>query len=134
MTPQPAGYSGTPLVRKLGVKEGEIVALADAPRGFESLLEPLPSGARTRRTATGACGVLLVFLHSFADLERALAAHAKRSDVRLLWLAWPKQTSKLAGPLNETHVREAALAAGLVDSKVCAIDDDWSALRFTRRR
>jgi hypothetical protein len=133
-TPATAGYSGTPLPAKLGVKEGSIVALIDAPAGFESLLEPLPAGARARRSGRGASEVMVVFVRTFDQLASAVARFTPRTDIHYLWLAWPKKTSRLAGPLGENDLRDAGLAAGWVDTKVCAIDADWSGLRFTRRK
>jgi hypothetical protein len=134
MATQPAGYSGTPLPAKLGFKAGTILALVGAPRGFEALLEPLPPGARIRRKASGACEVMLVFVRTVEDLAAAMARHTPRRDIRYLWLAWPKKTSPLAGPLGENDIRDAGLACGWVDSKVCAVDADWSGLRFTPRQ
>jgi len=122
------------LPRKLGVAEGTVIALVDAPAGFERQLEPLPPGARTRRTARGACEVMLVFVRSFADLGAAIARFTPRNDIRYLWLAWQKQTARSAGPLSENDLRDAGLAAGWVDTKVCAVDAEWSGLRFTRRQ
>ncbi len=133
--PANAGYSGTPLPRKLGVGEGTVIALVDAPAGFERQLEPLPAGARTCRTARGgACEVMLVFLRSFEELGRAIARFTPRHDIHYLWLAWQKQTARSAGPLSENDLRDAGLAAGWVDTKVCAVDAEWSGLRFTRRK
>lgn len=134
MANQPAGYSGTPLPAKLGFKAGTTLALDGAPRGFEALLEPLPPGARVRRKATGPCEVLLVFVRSLEDLAAALARHTPRRDIHYLWIAWPKKTSPLAGRVGESDVRDAGLACGWVDSKVCAVDADWSGLRFTPRK
>lgn len=133
-TPATAGYSGTPLPAKLGVKEESIVALIDAPTGFESLLHPLPAGARVRRSGRGTSEVMVVFVRTFDQLARAVARFTPRIDIHYLWLAWPKKTSRLAGPLGENDLRDAGLAAGWVDTKVCAIDADWSGLRFTRRK
>lgn len=132
--PATTGYSGTPLAKKLGLAEGQVMALVDAPAGFERLLDPLPAGARTRRGARGDCDLLIAFLRSFEDLGAAIARFTPRSDLRHLWLAWPKRTSRLAGPLSENDLRDAGLAAGWVDTKVCALDADWSGLRFNRRR
>jgi hypothetical protein len=134
MATGPAGYSGTPLPAKLGFKAGTILALDGAPRGFEALLEPLPPGARIRRKTTGPCEVLLVFVRTLEDLAAAMVRYTPRRDLHYLWVAWPKKTSPLAGPLGENDVRDAGLACAWVDSKVCAIDADWSGLRFTPRR
>ena len=129
-----AGYSRTPLPAKLGFKDGTTLSLVGAPRGFERLLEPLPAGARILRSAAVACEVMLVFVRTVDELAGAVARFTPRDDIHYLWLAWPKRTSPLAGPLGENDVRDAGLDAGWVDSKVCAVDDDWSGLRFTRRK
>jgi hypothetical protein len=132
--PAPAGYSGTPLPAKLGVKAGSTVALIDAPAGFEARLAPLPPAAKIRRSSRGACEVMVVCVRTAGELAAALGRLALRDDIRFLWLAWPKKSSPLSRGLGENDVRDAGLAAGLVDSKVCAVDADWSGLRFTRRR
>ena len=134
MAVQPAGYSGTPLPAKLGFKDGTTLALVGAPRGFEALLEPRPRLGKIRRSAAGVCEVMLVFVRTVDELAGAMARFTPRDDIHYLWLAWPKKTSALAGRLGENDVREAGLERGWVDSKVCAIDADWSGLRFTRRR
>jgi hypothetical protein len=131
-----AGYSGTPLPKKLGIKEGSRVAILDGPRGFRALLDPLPAGVRvsTRLAADGA-DIVLLFTTSRAVLEArfvsAVAALAKGGG---LWVGWPKKTSGVASDLDENAVRAVGLATGLVDNKVCAIDATWSGLRFMRRR
>jgi Protein of unknown function (DUF3052) len=129
-----AGYSGTPLVRKLGIKAGARVALIGAPEAFDSVLGPLPEGAAVRRAARGPLDVIVAFFERRGRLEQRLPALRRALDpAGGLWVAWPKRSSGMATDLNENEVRELALAAGLVDNKVCAIDDVWSGLRLVYR-
>jgi hypothetical protein len=129
-----AGYSGTPLPKKLRIGEGAVVALLNAPDGFASQLAPLPAGVRLQKRADGA-GVLLAFMKSAAILERDLPALAREmKDGRTLWLIWPKKASGVETDLSEGRVRDQALATGLVDYKVCAVDATWSGLAFAVRR
>lgn len=128
-----AGYSGTPLPRKLGVKEGSRVALVAAPDGFTELLEPVPAGTALDGDPSTA-DVTLFFTSERADLEGSIGALAEaiRPD-RVLWVAWPKRSSGVATDMTENVVREIALPLGLVDTKVCAIDATWSGLRLVWR-
>jgi hypothetical protein len=127
-----AGYSGTPLPRKLGVKPGHRVALLGAPDGFE--LGELPDGVRLKRRAGGKADVILAFHTRRAELERRLPAlRALMEPAAGLWIAWPKRASKLDTDITEDVVREIALPTGLVDNKVCAIDETWSGLRLVIR-
>jgi CheY-like chemotaxis protein len=129
-----AGYSGTPLPKKLRIREGSVVALVHAPKGFEAKLAPLPQGARVERRM-GNADVILAFVKSAAALGRELPALALQMQAgRTLWLIWPKKTSPLAGDLGEPKVRKMGLAAGLVDYKICAVDETWSGLAFVARR
>jgi CheY-like chemotaxis protein len=129
-----AGYSGTPLPKKLRIREDSVVALLDAPEGFEAKLSPLPEGVRLQKHAGGA-DVILAFVKSATVLGRELPALAREMQAgRTLWLIWPKKTSALAGDLGEPKVREMGLAIGLVDYKVCAVDETWSGLAFAVRR
>jgi hypothetical protein len=132
--PSRAGYSGTPLPRKLGVKEGATVVLVSAPDGFEETLGSLPDDVTLRRGNRGIREITIFFSASRADLERNFERLAEVVGEGTLWIAWPKQSSPLAGDLTEDGIRDVALPRGLVDTKVCAIDDDWSGLRLTRRR
>ncbi|HEX9993978.1 MAG TPA: DUF3052 family protein [Acidimicrobiales bacterium] len=130
----PAGYSGTPLPRKLGIKEGSTLALLGAPDGLAALLEPLPAGVLLRRSTRGTADVILLFTTSRDDLARRLpAAQRALHPDGGLWVAWPKKASGVATDLTENVVRELGLAAGLVDNKVCAIDETWSGLRLVVR-
>ena len=131
-----AGYSGTPLARKLGIKEGHSVAALWAPDHFPELLEPLPGRVRLRSDLRGGAphDVLVAFVTSEKELrDRFARARSKLHTDGGLWIAWPKQSSPLATDLRESHVRAHGLAEGLVDNKICAIDQDWSGLRFVVR-
>jgi hypothetical protein len=128
------GYSGTPLPRKLGIKEGATVVLVDAPPGFESELEPLPPGVDVSRELRNGADVVLVFVTQRAELEErfgAAAAHLQPAGG--LWVAWPKKSSKVPTDLTEDVLREIGLPQGWVDNKVCSVTEVWSGLRFVLR-
>jgi CheY-like chemotaxis protein len=128
------GYSGTPLVKKLGIRAGSVV-LAGAPVDFERSLVGLPVGVRVTRRLCGPAGTILLFVRSRAELAKRFAATARAlADGGKLWLVWPKKASRLAGDLGEAEVRTFGLARGLVDYKICAVDEDWSGLLFARRK
>jgi hypothetical protein len=129
-----AGYSGTPLPRKLGIAEGHRVAFAGAPNGFRRALGPLPDGAAVRTRVRGRLDVIVAFFTRRSKLERRFPplAAALEADGGL-WIAWPKRSSGAATDLAEDIVREIAIANGMVDNKVCAIDDTWSGLRLVYR-
>jgi hypothetical protein len=126
------GYSGTPLPRKLGIKEGSVTALLGAPDGFEATLGPLPDGARLRRDGRGHPDLVVAFGRSRAELARRWDS-AERLGAPI-WIAWPKKASGVATDLDENAVRDHGLARGWVDHKVAAIDETWSGLRFARRK
>ncbi len=129
-----AGYSGTPLFKKLGIREGTRVGLAGAPEGFEAALEPLPEKARVGRRIAGQQDVIVLFVKRRADLERRFPQLARRLDpAGGLWVAWPKKASGVATDLAFEPVQRVGLDAGLVDNKVCAVDETWSGLRFVYR-
>ncbi len=130
-----AGYSGTPLPRKLGIKPGHRVLLLGAPEGFEAdTLGPLPGEVRVARRASGTADVIVAFHTGRAELARRLPALRERMlPAAGLWIAWPKRSSGVATDLTEDVVRELALAHALVDNKVCAIDATWSGLRLVIR-
>lgn len=131
------GYSGTPLPRKLGIRPGDRVLLDSAPDGFESThLAPLPEGVVVHRRAGKApYDVVVAFRRDAATLEKHLDRDVARTlpPAGRLWLAWPKRFSGVPTDLSDGAVREAGLAAGVVDTKVCAIDATWSGLMFVRR-
>jgi hypothetical protein len=132
----PAGYSGTPLVKKLGIKPGARVALVGAPAGFvESTLGPLPDGVVCRGDIRGGTlEVIVAFCERRSQLERRLPALCRALDpAGGLWIAWPKRASGVKTDLGDDVVRRLGLEAGLVDNKVCAIDSVWSGLRFVYR-
>jgi hypothetical protein len=129
-----AGYSGKPLVEKLGVKPDSTLVLIGAPDGAERLLDPLPAGASCRHGNRGRREMTIWFVTSRRDLERRFDRVARAVAEGTLWMAWPKRSSGVETDLTEDVIRDVALAAGLVDTKVCAIDETWSGLRLTRRR
>jgi hypothetical protein len=130
-----AGYSGTPLWKKLGIKEGSRVLADQAPNGFVELLAPMPKGAAIERKPKGEYDVIVTFhknIEDFEDRFRRLIPHLV--DRGGLWVSWPKGSSKLSSPgLTENSIRDIGLTTGFVDNKVCAIDENWSGLRFVRR-
>ncbi|MBV9336262.1 MAG: DUF3052 domain-containing protein [Solirubrobacterales bacterium] len=135
MSASTAGYSGTPLVRKLGIEPDVLLGLIGAPDGFDVTLGELPPGVRLRRRlAGGAFDVIVAFHLRRANLERRLPALARALDVNGgLWIAWPKRAAGVPTDVTEDVVRTLGLAAGLVDNKVCAIDAVWSGLRLVYR-
>lgn len=131
---QPAGYSGTPLVKKLGIKPGSSLGLIGAPGDFDQTLGELPDGVAVRRTLRGPLDVIVAFYVERTGLERRLPGlRDALQPAGGLWVAWPKRASGVATDVTETVVRELGLAAGLVDNKVCAIDAVWSGLRLVYR-
>lgn len=129
-----AGYSGTPLPRKLGIKTGKRVALLGAPREFVRKLAPLPPGIRLQTSARGDPDLILLFARSRSDLSRRFPAAARAlAEGGGLWIAWPKQASGVKTDLSQAYVRRFGLDREFVDYKVCAIDDTWSGLKFARR-
>lgn len=130
-----AGYSGTPLPKKLGIKPGMTVNLLGAPDDFKRTLGPLPDGAVLDWDASGPAPLAVWFLGSMAELDAGLARAIGAVEERgALWMAWPKRASGIATDVTQQAVRESGLAAGLVDYKVAAIDNTWSGLLFTRRK
>lgn len=129
-----AGYSGTPLPRKLGIKEGHRVAFPGAPPEFSQVLGALPNGVYIKKRATRPLDVVVAFFTRRAELERRFGRLvAAIFPDGALWVAWPKRAAKLQTDLTEDVAREIGLASGLVDNKVCAIDETWSGLRLVWR-
>ena len=130
-----AGYSGTPLPRKLGIKPGHRVLALGAPDGFaDGTLGELPDGVALRPTARGKADVIVAFHERRAELARRMPRLRELMEPAAgLWIAWPKRASGVPTDLTEDVVRELALENRLVDNKVCAIDDVWSGLRLVIR-
>jgi hypothetical protein len=130
-----AGYSGTPLARKLGMKEDARVALVNAPPDFERTLGPLPDGVSVQTRLRRGLDLIVFFTTSRRELAKRFErlAHSLQ-PAGGLWIAWPKKSSGVETDLDESAVMEIGLATPLVDNKVCAIDDTWSGLRFVVRR
>jgi hypothetical protein len=128
-----AGYSGTPLPKKLGIKEGANVALLHAPTDFT--LRDLPDGVTVGQRLGKHHDVIVAFVDARSHLEKAIPLVEKAIFPNgAVWIAWPKKASKLPTDMTEDVVREVALPRGLVDNKVCAIDDTWSGLRLVWRK
>ena len=129
-----AGYSGTPLPKKLGIRENSRVVLMNSPERFERKLESLPSAAEITEDGSSA-NVVVLFAKSQAELARDFRSLAQTLPQKVaFWIAWPKQTSGVATDLKEAFIREFGLANGWVDYKVCAIDETWSGLCFARKK
>ena len=130
-----AGYSGTPLVKKLGVKEGHRVAWLAAPEQFDGLVGELPDGVDVQRRLGGDVDLLVQFTTSRAELEQRLPRlRAAVFPAGTAWVAWPKRSSGVATDVTEDVVRELALPLGLVDVKVIAVDETWSGLKLVVRK
>jgi hypothetical protein len=129
-----AGYSGTPLLQKLGVTEGSRMAVIKPPSGFVHSLPSLPIGATLSQRGTSEADVIVWFIKSSRELDNLGSAIERMPSASgMLWVAWPKKASGIVTDLTEDVVRGAALRVGLVDTKVCAIDEIWSGLRLSRR-
>jgi hypothetical protein len=126
------GYSGTPLIDKLGIKPGAKLKFVSAPKDFDALLGELPENARLAKS--GSLDFALLFAKARSDLVKGFSRLRDRLEANgMLWVAWPKKTSGVETDLTEGVVRTFGLESGLVDVKVCAIDDTWSGLKFVRR-
>ena len=129
-----AGYSGTPLVKKLGVKPAMTVTLLGAPAGWPAPLGELPADVRIG-SALSRSDLVMIFVTESAELARQIEAiKAAIAPDGMAWVAWPKRAAKVPTDMTEDVVREIALPTGLVDVKVCAIDDTWSGLKLVIRR
>ena len=130
-----AGYSGTPLARKLGLKENMVVTTLAAPKGYQKLLAPLPPGVRFVELLKAGCEFVHLFVTQRKELIRLLAFSRKNMKPdAVIWVSWPKKSSNIASEVTEETIREAALPLGLVDIKVCAVDETWSGLKLVIRR
>lgn len=129
---QPAGYSGTPLWKKLGFKPGMKVCVLNAPAHYAELIVGPIDWIMV--TQAGAADALHVFISEANDLARIKTLATHMPPAIMLWVSWPKKSSPLSKGLSEDDIRNTALAIGLVDIKVCAVDADWSGLKLTRRK
>jgi hypothetical protein len=130
-----AGYSSTPLPRKLGFKEGFRAAFVNAPRGFQKELGELPAKVKiSQQNLTAPLDLILFFVDTQKQLKEEFPKLARKLDQKgMLWIAWPKKSSGVVTDLSDNSVREIGLAAGLVDVKVCAVNEIWSGLKFVYR-
>ena len=129
-----AGYSGTPLVKKLGIKEGFRVSLVGTPQGFRDELEGLPKGVSFVTSVQSQLDFCMFFAKTRSELTQNFSRLAARlTPTGMLWIAWPKRASGVATDLSDGVVREIGLNAGLVDVKVCAVNEIWSGLKFVIR-
>ena len=130
-----AGYSGTPLPQKLGIKEGFQILAVGAPDDYRSLLEPLPSAVRFVSKANLSTDLVHIFSTKRPQLSKALAIYrGSLGPEAVIWVSWPKKSSKVPSVITEDVIREVALPLGFVDVKVCAIDEVWSGLKLVVRK
>jgi len=128
------GYSGTPLAQKLGIKEGFVIGLANPPENIAELLLPLPNGVMLSGVSAGV-DLIHFFTNDFDELSKGLTEY--RNLIKqdgAIWVSWYKKAAKLPTEITEDTVREVALPLGLVDIKVCAVDEKWSGLKLVIRR
>lgn len=129
-----AGYSGTPLAAKLGIKPGMAVRAVNAPKDYAKLLAPLPDGARIAKSGGGA-GLVHHFATRSAELAVALRNYRRQlGDDTPVWVSWPKKAAKVGTDITEDTIRRLALPLGWVDIKVCAVSDTWSGLKLVVRK
>jgi len=130
-----AGYSGTPLAKKLGIVAGTRIFLSGAPKNYLALVAPVPEGARIVRKIDDATDVVHLFATERARLAALLRSTlAKMRPDAAIWVSWPKKSSKVPTDITEDTIRELALPMGLVDIKVCAVDEVWSGLKLVVRK
>jgi len=129
-----AGYSGTPLINKLGLKAGMTILAFHSPPDYFKWLSPLPADVIVKDKLTGELDFIHVFVTEFKVFQKQFLAAKKhlRKD-GMLWISWPKKSAKVPTDLDENIIREFGLENGLVDVKVCAVDDIWSGLKFVYR-
>ena len=129
------GYSGSPLAKKLGIKEGVTIVTVDAPDDYMDLLGPLPPGVEILENPTDGADILHLFTNTHEGLFRGVSdARCRIKQDGAIWVSWYKKAAKLPTEITEDTIREAALPLGLVDVKVCAVDEKWSGLKLVIRR
>ena len=130
-----AGYSGTPLPQKLGIKDGFTLCVRGVPKEYGTLVAPLPGSVRIALKVTARTDLVHIFSKVRAGLAKELAAARKAlRDDAMIWVSWPKKSSGVATDITEDTVRELAFPLGLVDVKVCAVDETWSGLKLVVRK
>jgi hypothetical protein len=130
-----AGYSSRSLVEKLGITPGTMIVLLGGPPGYAEILGTLPDGVTIVTRLPATAGFVHQFVRRRSELEAALPRLARLlTDEGMLWVSWPRKASRIPGDVTENMVREVALPLGLVDVKVCAVDDAWSGLKLVRRK
>jgi hypothetical protein len=130
-----AGYSGTPLAKKLGIVEGSKVVTAGAPKDYASLLEPLPEGVQFAKRVSAATDVVHLFSTQREELGKLLKSYRLTlKPTAAVWVSWPKKSAKVETDVNEHTIRELALPLGFVDIKVCAVNEIWSGLKLVVRK
>lgn len=134
MSLTPAGYSGKTVIARLGLKPGQTLAVIDPPDHIDDLASPLPDGARRVGGFDASAELVWLFVKDRAALEAAAPTVTCAAPGAALWVSWPKKASKLFIDLTEDGLREVLLPTGWVDVKVCAVDADWSGLKFLRRK
>jgi len=129
------GYSGTPLVAKLGIKPGAEVYLIGAPENYLELVDPLPEGVKFAKSPSARTGFVHHFTTQAAELGKALAAYRKKlGPEAIVWVSWPKKSAKVPTDITEDTIRALALPLGWVDVKVCAVTEVWSGLKLVVRK
>lgn len=130
-----AGYSGTPLASKLGIKAGMVMRAVHAPANYRELLAPLPDGARLTTRPGGKADIVHHFATQRSELAAALRSYRRKLDVaNPVWVSWPKKAAKVPTDITEDTIREVALPLGYVDIKVCAVSETWSGLKLVVRK
>jgi hypothetical protein len=130
-----AGYSGTPLAKKLGIKDGFKILVVGAPEGYAKLLEPLPGYVQFVSRLSADTNIVHIFTDQKAELQDSLKAYRKKlKPTAIVWVSWPKKSAKVPTDITEDTVREVALPLGFVDIKVCAVTDVWSGLKLVVRK
>jgi len=130
-----AGYSGTPLAKKLGIKDGLVMAVVNAPKNYLELLKPLPAGVKIIDEPKANADIVHFFTNSRDELARGLTKYIRSiKQDGAIWVSWYKKAAKLPTEITEDTVRDVCLPLGLVDIKVCAFDEKWSGLKLVIRR
>jgi hypothetical protein len=130
-----AGYSGTPLAKKLGIKAGSHLLLVGAPDEYLALLEPLPEGVQFSTRLSESTDIVHIFSARRAELQQLLSSYrTKLKSTGMVWVSWPKKSAKAPTDITEDIIREVALPLGFVDVKVCAVNEVWSGLKLVIRK